>query len=98
MVAAAGENWEINKAHTEEVVGIIEAIMKEGIVSRKFGTRDPVRDARNVMTALTPFYRPVRVEQGIREGKNTAAHLWDQIEFFIRALGGVALRHHDGDW
>ena len=67
MVAAAGENWEINKAHTDEVVGIIEAILRDGTDSGDFRVEDPERGARNVMTAFTPFYHPMLVEQDVRD-------------------------------
>ncbi|WP_286157310.1 hypothetical protein [Sinorhizobium sp. RAC02] len=83
------KNWEINKAHTDEVVGI-EAIVRDGIDSGDFRTEDPERGARNVMTAFTPFYHPMLVEQDVREGSDTSSHLLDQIEFYIRALGGSA--------
>ncbi|NKQ85820.1 TetR/AcrR family transcriptional regulator [Rhizobium ruizarguesonis] len=90
MVAAAGENWEINKAHTDEVVAIIEAIIRDGTVSGEFVAEDPGREARSIMTAFTPFYHPVLVEQEVRQGNDTGARLRDQIAFFIRALGGSA--------
>lgn len=86
MVAAACENWEVNRAHTDEVIAIIEAIVRDGIESGEFGSEDPAREARNVMTAFTSFYHPVLVEQGIREGNDSGELLRDQIEFFIKAL------------
>jgi AcrR family transcriptional regulator len=88
MVAAAGDNWEINKAHTDEVVAIIEAIIRDGTVSGEFVAEDPGREARSIMIAFTPFYHPVLVEQEVRQDNDTGARLRDQIAFFIRALGG----------
>lgn len=88
MVAAAGENWEVNRAHNDEVVAIIEAIVRDGIETGEFGAEDPGREARNVMTAFTPFYHPVLVAQEVRQGNDTEARLRDQVAFFINALGG----------
>ncbi|MEV4607264.1 hypothetical protein MRBLMR1_002259 [Neorhizobium sp. LMR1-1-1.1] len=83
LVAAACKNWEINKAHTNEDVGIIEAIVRDGMKSGEFRAADPRREARNVMTAFTPFYHPVLVEQSVRDGNDTGARLHDQITFLL---------------
>ncbi len=84
MAAAAGENWAIYKAHNDEVVTILRTIVMDGIVSGEFEVQDPGREARNVMTAFTPFYHPVLVEQEVREGNDTEAGLRDQIAFLIK--------------
>jgi hypothetical protein len=83
LVAAACKNWEINKAHTNEDVGIIEAIVRDRMKSGEFRAADPRREARNVMTAFTPFYHPVLVEQSVRDGNDTGARLHDQITFSL---------------
>ncbi|MBZ9792147.1 TetR/AcrR family transcriptional regulator [Rhizobium sp. 3T7] len=89
IVTAAEENWAIIKAHGDEIVRIIETIVREGIEAGEFGVENAAQAARSVMNAFMPFYHPVLVEQRVRNGEDTEAGLRDQIRFFLKALGGA---------
>lgn len=88
IVAAMEENWAIIKAHSDEIVAIIEAIVREGIEVGEFNIEDAAQAARSVMNAFMPFYHPVLVEQWVRNGEDTETGLHDQIRFILKALGG----------
>jgi AcrR family transcriptional regulator len=87
IVAAMGENWAIIKAHSDEIMAIIEAIVREGIETGEFNIEDAAQAARSVMNAFMPFYHPVLVEQWVRNGEDTETGLRDQIRFILKALG-----------
>ena len=87
IVAAAEENWAIIRAHGDQIVLIIETIVREGVEAGEFGVEDAAQAARNVLNAFMPFYHPVLIEQRVRNGEDTEAGLRDQIRFFLTALG-----------
>ena len=87
IVAAAEENWAIIRAHGDQIVLIIETIIREGVEAGEFGVEDAAQAARNVLNAFMPFYHPVLIEQRVRNGEDTEAGLRDQIRFFLTALG-----------
>ncbi|OBZ93478.1 TetR family transcriptional regulator [Pararhizobium polonicum] len=87
IVAATEKNWAIIRAHGDQIVVIIETIVREGIEAGEFEFEDAAQAARSVMNAFTPFYHPVLVEQRVRNGEDTETGLRDQIHFFLRALG-----------
>jgi AcrR family transcriptional regulator len=88
IVAAMEENWAIIKAHSDEIIAIVETIIREGIEAGEFTIEDAAQAARSVMTAFIPFYHPILVEQWVRNGEDTEAGLHDQIRFILKALGG----------
>jgi len=88
IAAAMEENWAIIKAHSDEIIAIVETIVREGIEAGEFSIEDAAQAARSVMTAFTPFYHPILVEQWVRNGEDTEAGLHDQIRFILKALGG----------
>jgi AcrR family transcriptional regulator len=88
IFVATAENWAIIRAHSDQIVVIIEMIVREGIEAGEFGVEDAAQAARSVMNAFTPFYHPVLVEQRVRNGEDTETGLRDQIHFFLRGLGG----------
>lgn len=87
IVAATEENWAIIRAHSDQIVVIIETIVREGMDAHEFGVGDAAQAARSIMNAFMPFYHPILVEQGVQSGEHTEAGLRDQIRFIFRALG-----------
>ncbi|TPI31959.1 TetR/AcrR family transcriptional regulator [Mesorhizobium sp. B3-2-1] len=87
IVAAMQENWAIIKAHTERVVTIFEAIIREGIEAGEFKVEDSAKAARAVKTAFTPFFHPILIEHCLRHGEDNEAGLREQIRFILKALG-----------
>jgi AcrR family transcriptional regulator len=87
IVAATQENWAIIKAHTERMVTIFEAIIRDGIESGEFAIEDAAEAARAVNSAFMPFFHPILIEQCVQHGEDAEAGLRDQIRFILRALG-----------
>ncbi|NTG51545.1 TetR/AcrR family transcriptional regulator [Agrobacterium rhizogenes] len=88
IVAAMEEDWAIIKAHGDEIMAIIETIVREGIEAGEFDIEDATQAARSVMNAFVPFYHPVLVERWVRNGEDTEAGLRDHVRFILKALGG----------
>ncbi len=88
VAAATQENWATIRAHGDQIIAVIETIVREGIEAGEFGVEDAAQAARNLMNAFMPFYHPVLVEQRVRNGEDTEAGLRDQMRFFLKALGG----------
>lgn len=84
ITAATNENWAVNRAHNEQLVGLTEAIVREGIEAGEFGVKDSA--ARSVVKSFMPFYHPVLIEQGVRSGEVTEAGLLAQTSFIAAAL------------
>lgn len=87
IVAAMQENRPVIKAHTEQMVTIFEAIIREGIEAGAFEVEDPAAAARAVKTAFMPFFHPILIEHCLRHGEDTEAGLREQIRFILKALG-----------
>lgn len=87
IVATMQENRPAIKAHTEQMVTILEAIIREGIGTGAFEVEDSAEAARAVRTAFMPFFHPVLIEHCLRHGEDTEAALRDQIRFILKALG-----------
>ncbi len=88
IVAAMEEDWGIIKAHSDEIMAIIETIVREGVEAGEFDIEDAAQAARGVMNAFLPFYHPVLVEQWVRNGEDTEVGLRDHVRFILKALGG----------
>jgi AcrR family transcriptional regulator len=86
ITAATNENWAVNRAHNEQLVGLTEAIVREGIEAGEFGVKDSAQAARSVVKSFMPFYHPVLIEQGVRSGEDTEAGLLVQTSFIAAAL------------
>lgn len=86
ITAATNENWAVNRAHNEQLVGLTEAIVREGIEAGEFGVKDSAQAARSVVKSFMPFYHPVLIEQGVRSGEDTEAGLLTQTSFIAAAL------------
>jgi AcrR family transcriptional regulator len=84
---ATRENWAIIKLHTERLVTIFEAIIREGIEADEFRVEDAAEAARAVKFALMPFFHPILIEHCVQHGEDTEAGLRDQIRFILKALG-----------
>ena len=89
IVAATQENWAIIKAHSERMVTIFEAIIREGIEAGEFEIEDAAEAARAVRSAFMPFFHPVLIEHCVQQGEDTKARLREQIRFILKALGRV---------
>lgn len=86
-VAATQENWPIIKAHTERMVTIFEAMIREGIEAGEFDVEDAAEAARAVRSAFMPFLHPILIEHCVQHGEDTEARLRGQIRFILKALG-----------
>ena len=84
IVAATQQNWPIIKAHSERMVTIFEAIIREGVQA---GEIDAAQAARAVRSAFMPFFHPILIEHCVQHGEDTEAGLRDQISFILKALG-----------
>ncbi|TGQ71599.1 TetR/AcrR family transcriptional regulator [Mesorhizobium sp. M00.F.Ca.ET.186.01.1.1] len=87
IVAAMRENRAIIKAHIEQMVGIFEAIIREGIEAGEFMVEDSGEAARAVNTAFMPFFHPILLEHCPRHGEGLGAGLREQTRFILKALG-----------
>ncbi|MEI9406452.1 TetR/AcrR family transcriptional regulator [Mesorhizobium argentiipisi] len=87
IVAAMRENRAIIKAHIEQMVGIFEAIIREGIEAGEFRFEDPAEAARAVKTAFTPYFHPVLLEHCLQHGEDIEAGMREQVRFILKALG-----------
>jgi AcrR family transcriptional regulator len=83
---ATRENWAIIKLHTERLVTIFEAIIREGIEAGEFRVQEAAEAARAVKFAFMPFFHPILIEHSVQHGEDTEASLRDQIRFIIKAL------------
>lgn len=63
ITAATNENWVVNRAHNEQLVGLTYAIVREGIEAGEFGVKDAVPAARSVVKSFMRFHHPVLIEQ-----------------------------------
>ncbi|WP_336621049.1 MULTISPECIES: TetR/AcrR family transcriptional regulator [unclassified Sinorhizobium] len=86
IVASMQANWAVSKAHTEQMVTIFEAIIREGVDAGEFEVEDPAEAARAVKSAFMPFFHPIMVEHSVRHGEDTEAALREQIRFIQKAL------------
>ncbi|SCW50353.1 transcriptional regulator, TetR family [Rhizobium mongolense subsp. loessense] len=86
IVAATAQNWAIIGAHNKHLVAIIETIVNDGIDTGAFRV-DAAKAARSLMNALMPFYHPVLIAEGVRDGEDTEEGLRDQIHFILKAIG-----------
>jgi hypothetical protein len=91
MVACAmEENWDVCKAHTEFIIGLIASVIVSGGASGEFHVRDPATAAMCTCTAMIRFFHP----QLIAESANKPGPTLDQmIDFVIAGLGGPDLAH-----
>jgi AcrR family transcriptional regulator len=87
IVAAMQENWAIINAHTERMVTMFQAIIREGIESGEFDVEDAAEAARAVSSSFMPFLHPILIEHCVQQGEDTEAGLRDQIRFILKALG-----------
>ncbi|MGY4474859.1 TetR/AcrR family transcriptional regulator [Bradyrhizobium sp. USDA 3364] len=76
---ATRENWAIIKLHTERLVTIFEAIIREGIEAGEFRVEDAAEAARAVKFAFMSFFHPILIEHCVQHGEDTEASLRDQI-------------------
>ena len=87
IVAAMQGNWAIIKAHTERMVTILEAIIRDGIEAGEFEVEDAAEAARAVESAFMAFFHPILIEHCVQHGEDSEAGLRDQIRFILKALG-----------
>jgi hypothetical protein len=88
MVAVAmEENWDVCKSHIECVIGIIAAVISDGVVSGEFHTSDVGVAALCTLTAVVRFVHP----QLIAEFADKPSPTLDQmIDFVIAGLSAPA--------
>ena len=88
MVAVAmEENWDVCKSHIECIIGIIAAVISDGVVSGEFHTSDVGVAALCTLTAVVRFVHP----QLIAEFADKPSPTLDQmIDFVIAGLSAPA--------
>ena len=86
IVAAMQQNWPIIKAHSERMVTIFEAIIREGVEAREFDVENAAEAARAVRSAFMPFLHPILIEHCVQHSEDTEVGLRDQIRFIQKAL------------
>lgn len=86
IVAAMQENRPVIKVHAEQMMTILEAIIRGGVETGQFEVEDPAEAARAVKTAFIPFFHPVLIEHRLRHGEDTEAGLPEQIRFILKSL------------
>ena len=87
IVAATQQNWPIIKAHSERMVTIFEAIIREGVQAGEIDADDAAQAARAIRSAFMLFFHPILIEHCVQNGEDTEAARRDQIRFILKALG-----------
>lgn len=65
-VHASSENWEVVRAYTERLQGLLDEILKEGRESGEFERKTPLDETRrSIFYALLPFIDPVFLERSL---------------------------------
>jgi len=65
-VNASSENWEVARAYTERLQGLLEEILREGRESGEFERKTPLDETcRSIFYALRPFIDPVFLERSL---------------------------------
>jgi AcrR family transcriptional regulator len=65
-VHASSENWEVVRAYTERLQGLLEEILKEGRENGEFERKTPLDETRrSIFYALRPFIDPVFLERSL---------------------------------
>lgn len=84
---ATRENCAVIHAHSERMVAILEAIIRQGIETGELDVQDAAEAARAVTFACTPLFHPVLVEQHVRHSEDADTCLRNMIPFILKALG-----------
>ena len=65
-VNASSENWEVVRAYTERLQGLLEEILKEGRENGEFERKTPLDETRRaIFYAMKPFIDPVFLERSL---------------------------------
>jgi AcrR family transcriptional regulator len=65
-VHGSSENWEVVRAYTERLQGLLEEILKEGRENGEFERKTPLDETRrSIFYALRPFIDPVFLERSL---------------------------------
>lgn len=65
-VNASSENWEVVRAYTERLQGLLEEILKEGRESGEFERKTPLDETRrSIFYAFRPFMDPAFLERSL---------------------------------
>ncbi len=65
-VHASSENWEVVRAYTERLQGLLEEILKEGREKGEFERKTPLDETRrSIFYAFLPFIDPVFLERSL---------------------------------
>lgn len=88
MVAVAmSENWQVIRAHIQQVDAIIAGLVAEGVSSGEFAAIDPVVTGSCIRAAMMRFCHPALVAQCADIPRPT---LDEQIDFILAGLGSRA--------
>lgn len=87
MVAAAvAESWDVCAHHIEQIAGVFETLVREGVASGEFATEDPALAAACLHTAVLRYCHPTLVSQYPDAG---VPPLEAMIAFLLRGLRRV---------
>jgi AcrR family transcriptional regulator len=86
IAAAVHGNWRIMRSHIEQIVALLEAIIREGSESGEFDVQDATNAAWAIRIACTSYLHPTLIEQLVQQDEDTEAGLRDHIRFILKAL------------
>src|SRR5499427_3082908 len=87
MVLAAIElSWGAIRAHKEHMLGVFEAILRDGIESGELDQVDPRETSRLMMISLVHFCHPVLVAQYLQDEQDLEADASAAVRFLLRAV------------
>ena len=84
MVAVAmEENWDVCKAHMEDITGVIATVIADGVADGEFHAADVSLAAGCICTAMARFFNPQLIAQCADKPGPT---LDQMIDFVIASL------------
>ena len=85
MVAIAmEENWDVCKAHMQDVIGMIGQVVAEGVASGEFETDDVPLAAMCVCCAMEQFFHPQMIAEAV--AKPFGPKIDQMIDFILASL------------
>jgi AcrR family transcriptional regulator len=95
MVLAAIElSWGAIRAHKEHMLGVFEAILRDGIESGELDQVDPRETSRLMMISLVHFCHPVLVAQYLQDEQDLEGDARASVRFLLRAITPKPAKAH----
>jgi AcrR family transcriptional regulator len=90
VLVATEHSWQVIRAHKQTLLGIVEAILRDGIAKGELAAHDPRASAQLILRSLVVFTHPVLIAQCLREGVDVEADACASVEFLLRSLSPKA--------